>query len=93
MISDGLIEEVEKILNLEGMSSGSQSMKSIGYRQVCKYLDGDYGLDDMIEKSVNATRQLAKRQMTWLNNWNNLKQINSKESPLKTLVDLIKKNT
>ena len=93
MISDGLIEEVEKILNLEGMSSGSQSMKSIGYRQVCKYLDGDYGLDDMIEKSVNATRQLAKRQMTWLNNWNNLKQISAKESPLKTLVDLIKKNT
>ena len=92
MIKQGFVEEVEDILNMKGMSYASHSMKSVGYRQVCEYLAGDYGLDDMIEKSVNATRQLAKRQMTWINNWNNLIKVDKKESPLDTVNDLIKKN-
>ena len=92
MIKEGLVEEVEDILNIKGMSYASHSMKSVGYRQVCEYLAGDHGLDDMIEKSVNATRQLAKRQMTWINNWNNLIKVDKKESPLDTVNDLIKKN-
>ena len=92
MIKQGLVEEVEDVLNMKGMSYASHSMKSVGYRQVCEYLAGDYGMDDMIEKSVNATRQLAKRQMTWINNWNNLIRVDKKESPLDTVNDLIKKN-
>ena len=92
MIKQGLVEEVEDVLNMKGMSYASHSMKSVGYRQVCEYLAGDYGIDDMIEKSVNATRQLAKRQMTWINNWNNLIRVDKKESPLDTVNDLIKKN-
>ena len=47
-------------------------MKSVGYRQVCDFLEGDIDLDDMIEKGINATRQLAKRQMTWINSWKDL---------------------
>ena len=47
-------------------------MKSVGYRQVCDFLEGDIDLDDMIEKGINATRQLAKRQMTWMRSWENL---------------------
>ena len=47
-------------------------MKSVGYRQICDYLEGKSTYEEMIVKAVNATRQLAKRQMTWLRNWNNL---------------------
>ena len=72
MIEKGLIEEVEKILDHKNISRNSQSMKSVGYRQVCDFLEGDIDLDDMIEKGINATRQLAKRQMTWINSWKDL---------------------
>lgn len=72
MMDKGLVEEVEKILSLNDMTRNSQSMKSVGYRQVCNFLEGDINLDDMIDKSINATRQLAKRQMTWINSWEDL---------------------
>jgi tRNA dimethylallyltransferase len=41
-------------------------MRCVGYRQVWEYLDGKYGLSTLREKAVAATRQLAKRQLTWL---------------------------
>ena len=44
-------------------------MKSVGYRQVWRYLTGELTHGEMIEKSVVATRQLAKRQLTWLRSW------------------------
>ena len=47
-------------------------MKSVGYRQICDYLEGKSTYEEMIVKAVNATRQLAKRQMTWLKGWKNL---------------------
>jgi tRNA dimethylallyltransferase len=67
-------------------------MKSVGYRQVCDFLEGDIDLDDMIEKGINATRQLAKRQMTWINNWKDL-IILEKNAELSTSVKrIIEKN-
>ena len=45
-------------------------MKSVGYKQVSDYLEGHLSFDEMISKAVTATRQLAKRQMTWLRSWN-----------------------
>ena len=93
MIDTGLIEEVESILERKGMSSNSQSMKSVGYRQVCEYLKGDYSLDDMIDKGINSTRQLAKRQMTWMRNWKDLIFVENKSSLLRSVKDLILKNS
>jgi tRNA dimethylallyltransferase len=51
------------------------SIKSVGYRQVWQYLDGDLDYDAMVEKSNIVTRQLAKRQTTWLRSWPNLQQL------------------
>jgi len=93
MIDAGLIEEVEGILERKGMSSNSQSMKSVGYRQVCEYLKGDYSLDDMIDKGINSTRQLAKRQMTWMRNWKNLIFVENNSSLFSSVKDLILKNS
>jgi tRNA dimethylallyltransferase len=41
-------------------------MRCVGYRQVWGYLEGEYGRDELREKGIAATRQLAKRQLTWL---------------------------
>ena len=54
------------------MDSKRISMKSVGYKQVCQYLEGEISYEEMIDKAVNATRQLAKRQMTWLKKWKDL---------------------
>ena len=70
MIDKGLIIEVEGLLNKKQMNSGKSSLKSVGYKQVSDYLEGHLSFDEMISKAVTATRQLAKRQMTWLRSWN-----------------------
>ena len=72
MLEAGLVKEVEKLLDLKQMDLTKSSMKSVGYKQICDYLEGKSTYEEMIVKAVNATRQLAKRQMTWLRNWNNL---------------------
>ena len=92
MINDGLIQEVENILELQGMNTNSQSMKSVGYRQVCEYLSGDSSLDDMIDRGINSTRQLAKRQMTWMRSWDNLIILENNSSLSNSLKDLILNN-
>jgi tRNA dimethylallyltransferase len=93
MIDNGLIEEVEGILERKGMSPNSQSMKSVGYRQVCEYLAGDCSLDDMIDRSINSTRQLAKRQMTWMRSWDNIIFLENNSSLFSSVKDLILKNS
>ena len=70
MIDQGLIEEVEGLLKKKQMDSSKSSMKSVGYKQVSDYLEGNLSLDEMVFRAVTATRQLAKRQMTWLRSWN-----------------------
>ena len=70
MIDQGLIEEVEGLLKKKQMDSSKSSMNSVGYKQVLDYLEGNLSLDEMVFRAVTATRQLAKRQMTWLRSWN-----------------------
>ena len=72
MIDKGLIKEVEEILNVKQMNADKASMKTVGYKQVSDYLNGDLSFDEMIVRAVIATRQLAKRQMTWLRSWNKI---------------------
>lgn len=66
MIEQGLIPEVESLYARSDLHSGLPSIRSVGYRQIWEYLEGQIGLDDAIERAIIATRQLAKRQMTWL---------------------------
>jgi tRNA dimethylallyltransferase len=66
MLELGLIEEVRRLREKYDLSPDSTSMRCVGYRQVWRYLDGEYGLGTLREKAVAATRQLAKRQLTWL---------------------------
>ena len=72
MLDDGLVKEVERLLSHREMDTEKVSMKSIGYRQVVEYLEGKINYEELIYKAINATRQLAKRQMTWLRSWQRL---------------------
>jgi len=66
MIEEGFIDEVA-VLRMRGdLSLDMPSMRCVGYRQVWQYLEGNINKEEMIYKAVVATRQLAKRQMTWL---------------------------
>ena len=67
MLEDGgLIKEVEALRARGDLHLGLPSMRCVGYRQTWEYLDGAYDLGELREKGIAATRQLAKRQLTWL---------------------------
>jgi len=66
MLELGLIGEVRRLRRHYGLESSAPSMRCVGYRQTCAYLDGAYDLAALREKGIAATRQLAKRQLTWL---------------------------
>lgn len=66
MLKQGFIEEVEVLYKRGDLKAAMPSIRAVGYRQVWAYLAGDYGYDEMREKAIIATAQLAKRQMTWL---------------------------
>jgi len=66
MLELGLINEVRALREDYDLKPSLPSMRCVGYRQVWQYLDGEYGLGTLRDKAVAATRQLAKRQLTWL---------------------------
>jgi tRNA dimethylallyltransferase len=66
MFERGLIEEVRRLFEQGDLNSDLPSMRCVGYRQVWHYLAGELSYEHLPEKAIIATRQLAKRQMTWL---------------------------
>jgi len=66
MIEQGLVDEVSGLKERSDLNLSLPSMRCVGYRQVWQYIDGNLNRDEMIYKAIVATRQLAKRQMTWL---------------------------
>ena len=68
MIKNGFLDEVKALKNDKKLNLDLASMRCVGYRQVWNYFDGMYNKKEMIEKAIVATRQLCKRQCTWLRN-------------------------
>ena len=66
MLERGLLAEVERLLEEYGLESAMPSMRCVGYRQALQHLRGELDLETMREQGIAATRQLAKRQLTWL---------------------------
>ncbi|WGE33899.1 tRNA (adenosine(37)-N6)-dimethylallyltransferase MiaA [Actinobacillus genomosp. 1] len=69
MMELGFQQEVEKLRARGDLHKDLPSIRCVGYRQIWEYLDGDVSLDEAIYKGICATRQLAKRQITWLRGW------------------------
>ena len=74
MLTAGLEQEVAAMYARSDLHAQLPSIKSVGYRQVWQYLAGELHYDEMVEKGIIATRQLAKRQLTWLRSWQELQQ-------------------
>ena len=66
MLEMGFVDEVRTLISRSDLQPDLPSMRSVGYRQIWDWLRGEYPYDEMIERAKAATRQLAKRQMTWL---------------------------
>ena len=77
MLEQGFVEEVEALRMRGDLHAGLPSIRAVGYRQVWDYLGGQLTRKDMTERGIIATRQLAKRQFTWLRGWENLHWLDS----------------
>jgi tRNA dimethylallyltransferase len=82
MLEQGLVEEVEALYRRGDLVSSMPSIRCVGYRQVWQHLLGELSYDEMSEKGIVATRQLAKRQFTWLRSENSLQWYSSFDSKL-----------
>lgn len=69
MLQEGLVDEVQQLVNTWDLTAMHPSMRTVGYRQVFAYLQHDYDKNALMDKGIAATRQLAKRQLTWLRHW------------------------
>lgn len=72
MLQMGLVDEVRRLYARGDLSPSLPSIRSVGYRQVWSYLENDIDFDTMRDQAIAATRQLAKRQITWLRSWPHL---------------------
>ncbi|MFK3942774.1 tRNA (adenosine(37)-N6)-dimethylallyltransferase MiaA [Pseudomonas monteilii] len=77
MLEQGFVEEVRALRNRRDLHAGLPSIRAVGYRQVWDHLDGALTAAQMQERGVIATRQLAKRQFTWLRSWPDLHWLDS----------------
>lgn len=77
MLEQGLVQEVQQLMCRYSLHCDMPSMRSVGYRQVWQHLKGEYSHREMREKGIIATRQLAKRQVTWLRGWENITHLES----------------
>lgn len=92
MITQGFEQEVDKLKGRGYLHQDLPSIRCVGYRQMWQHLDGDYDHDEMIFKGICATRQLAKRQLTWLRNWPDVRWLNMEdENNLQQIISALSK--
>ena len=72
LLNDGLIDETKKILDKYEIKQDHPALKAINYKQAIKYINNDYNEDELYLKALFATRQFAKRQITWMRSWADL---------------------
>lgn len=89
MLDRGFVDEVRALRDRGDLHLGLPSMRAVGYRQVWEFLDGRLGHEDMVERAVAATRQLAKRQFTWLRSYPDIHAIDAEKAPIEHALKLM----
>ena len=79
MLEAGFLDEVRALMLREDLHPDLPSMRCVGYRQAWSYLSGEDDYDTFVSKGVAATRQLAKRQLTWLRKWSDVDWLDSED--------------
>ena len=82
MMKQGFVDEVKKLFARDDLHEELPSIRCVGYRQVWQYLQGEIDYDEMVERGIIATRQLAKRQITWLRSWPDLHWLDTEDPNL-----------
>jgi tRNA dimethylallyltransferase len=75
MLAGGLVDEVKRLRERYQLSAASASMRAVGYRQVWQCLEGEFPAAELRERGITATRQLAKRQLTWLRSFRDVQAV------------------
>lgn len=83
MLEQGFVAEVEALYARGDLTVEMPSVRCVGYRQVWEYLNGGWDQNTMVEKGIIATRQLAKRQITWLRSWPDLHWLDTHDRKLR----------
>lgn len=87
MLKDGFLDEVKALqLKYPSLIADSTSMRCVGYRQALEHLAGDYDLAELRDRGIFATRQLAKRQLTWLRGMDNVVELDCLSADLNNQV-------
>ncbi|HWT27985.1 MAG TPA: tRNA (adenosine(37)-N6)-dimethylallyltransferase MiaA, partial [Methylophilaceae bacterium] len=91
MLEAGLLDEVRALrVKYPTLHLGLPAMRCVGYRQAWQYLDGEFDMDALREKGIAATRQLAKRQLTWLRGMDDIVELDCLDTGLnETIVTYI----
>ena len=90
MLKEGLIDEVKLLYERGDLHENLPSIRSVGYRQVWAYFLGQSSYLDLQENITISTRQLAKRQCTWLRSWGDVRWVNSSLNSIELFSDLFK---
>lgn len=91
MLAAGLLDEVAALKARGDLHPDLPSMKSVGYRQAWAYLEGQCDLETLRHRGIVATRQLAKRQLTWMRGWEGLNWVDSLDAdPVARVVKLVR---
>ncbi|MEQ8803734.1 tRNA (adenosine(37)-N6)-dimethylallyltransferase MiaA [Haliea sp.] len=69
MLAQGFLQEVAALHRRPDLHPGLPAIRAVGYRQLWRHLDGECSLEEAVQQGLAATRQLAKRQLTWLRKW------------------------
>ncbi|MFT5082413.1 MAG: tRNA dimethylallyltransferase [Lentisphaeria bacterium] len=91
MLKRGFIDEVRLLKDRGDLHEELPAIRAVGYRQAWAYLNGDFEYSDFVDKGLAATRQLAKRQLTWLRSWPEIKwvEIDDKKGEMKANNEII----
>jgi tRNA dimethylallyltransferase len=88
MLAEGFVDEVRQLWERGDLNLEMPAIRSVGYRQVWEYLQGNYSFEEMQERGIIATRQLAKRQLTWLRSWPDVTWFDSEASDVYEQVEV-----
>jgi tRNA dimethylallyltransferase len=87
ILKDGFVDEVRSLIaKYPNLMPESTSMRCVGYRQALEHLKGDYDVAELRDRGIFATRQLAKRQLTWLRGMDDMLEIDCLKPDLNELV-------
>ena len=89
MLEQGFLDEVKALYARDDLHADLPAIRCVGYRQVWQYLKGELDADEMKERAVIATRQLAKRQMTWMRSEPNTTEFDAKNYQLDDVITSI----